>query len=422
VHELELQRARRARVSLLIIFAANGLIMATWASRIPAVKDAAGLSVAQLGGVLLAPALGALLAFELSGRAAARYGTAPVTAACAVAFCAVLPLIAVMDASVWTLVATLLIFGAGNGGLDVAMNSHGVAVETALGRPALSGMHAAFSAGGLIGAAAGGGAAAAHIGIGIHFSLLAVLGVSCALVVMRWLPLESSVVQPALEPPPIEPNATTPFGSRRTGLLAIVPGPVLLLGAVGFACLLGEGASADWSAAYMRGSAHSSAGVAAAAYAGFSAAMLGGRIIGDRLRARFRPGQLLTIPAVAAAAGLLCGLAFGGPAAGIAGFTLFGGGLAIIIPIIFHAAGNLPERRTGMPAARALARVNTLSYLGFLAGPPIVGAIASATGLRFALVLPVTCAGLVAVLAKPALSMETRSPLPLERELADTPA
>lgn len=408
--DLALRQAQRARLGLLVIFAVNGLILATWAARIPAVKDAAGLSVSQLGGVLLAPAFGALVAFELSGRAAARYGSAPATAMCAVAFCVVLPVIAVTDASVWPLVVTLMVFGAGNGALDVAMNTHGVRVEEALGRPALSGMHAAFSGGGLIGAAAGAGAAAGNIGVGTHFTLLAVVGGCCALPAGRWLSLRPPVAEATPEPGRAAEPATPVVPGRGRGLPRIAPGPVLLLGAVGFACLLGEGAAADWSATYMRVSAHSGAGLAAAAYAGFSAAMLCGRIIGDRLRARIPATRLLPVSAGAASAGLLCGLIVGGPAAGIAGFTVFGAGLAVVIPIIFSAAGNLPVRRTGMPAPRALARVNTLSYLGLLAGPPLVGAVASVTGLRVSLLLPAALAGMVAVLARPALSLGSSSP------------
>ena len=83
---------------------------------------------------------------------------------------------------------------------------------------------------------------------------------------------------------------------------------------------------------------------------------------------------------------------------------LFGAGLAVVVPILFAAAGRLPEERTGLPAATALARVNTLGYLGFLAGPSLVGLLAGLSGLRAALLLPALLAAAVALLAGRALA------------------
>lgn len=397
--------ARRARLALLAVFAINGAVLASWATRIPAVKQAAGLSTAGLGLVLLAPAVGALVAFELSGRACARFGSARTTGAAAAGFCLLLPLIALGDSNPVTVFGALLLFGAGNGALDVAMNTHGVTVEQQLHRPALSGMHAGWAFGGLAGAASGGAAAAAGLGVGRHFLTVAVLALAGAVLAARWLPLDktSDLVS---APPDVASDAHAaqpPAPRRRAGVSRVLPGPVLLLGAVGFAGLLAEGAAADWSATYLRDSTGSTPGQAAAGYAGFTAAMLLGRLCGDTLRARIAARRLLTGSAALAAAGLLAGLAIGGTTAGVVGFTLLGAGLAVVVPIVFAAAGQLHPDRTGLPAATSLARVNTLSYLGFLAGPPLVGLLAHLTGLRAALLLPALLAAAVVPLARRAL-------------------
>ena len=388
--------AGRARLALLVVFAVNGAVLASWATRIPAVKEAAGLSTAGLGLVLLAPAVGALAAFELSGRSAARFGSARTTEACAALFCLTLPLLALADGSAALLSVALLLFGAGNGALDVAMNTHGVAVEQQLRRPVLSGMHAGWAAGGLLGATAGGAAAAGGLGVGTHFAVATALALACLAPATRWLPVGGSAAAPTHDRAAAAPPA-------RRGVRRALPGPVLLLGAVGFAGLLAEGAAADWSATYLREDAGSSAGQAAAGYAGFTAAMLVSRLFGDALRARIAPLRLLSVSVALAAAGLLVGLAVGGPVAGIVGFTLLGAGLAVNIPIVFAAAGTLPAERTGLPPATSLARVNTLSYLGLLAGPPLVGLLAHGVGLRAALLLPALLAAAVVPLARRAL-------------------
>lgn len=417
--------ARRARRALLAVFAVNGAVLASWATRIPAVKESAGLSAAGLGLVLLAPAIGALVAFELSGRACAAFGSARTTGACAALFTVLLPLIALAAHRPALLFGALLLFGAGNGALDVAMNTHGVVVEQQLQRPVLSGLHAGWAAGGLLGAATGGAAAAAGLGVGRHFVLVTVLALAGAVLVGRRLPLHPPASRTedvpdgstAADGPAVEVRTAVGGAAPpgRSGLWRVLPGPVLLLGAVGFAGLLAEGAAADWSATYLRESAGSSAGQAAAGYAGFSAAMLISRLFGDALRARVPAVRLLSVSAALAAAGLLAGVVIGGTAAGVVGFTLLGAGLAVIIPIVFAAAGQLPEDRTGLPAATSLARVNTLSYVGFLAGPPLVGLLAHGVGLRAALLVPALLAAAVVPLARRALRAAPQAADPAAR-------
>jgi predicted MFS family arabinose efflux permease len=394
--------AGRARIALVVVFAVNGAVLATFAARIPAVQQLSGLSAAQLGAVLLAPAAGALCAFELAGRVAARWGSGATTAVCAVVFPLLLPLVALAAADPAVLGVALFAFGAGNGALDVSMNAAGIRVERALGRPVLSGMHAAYSAGALAGSAAGGAAAAAGLGLRTHALLAAGVALACALAATRWLPRGAADRAPDPSSGPADLGAA-PRVRRR-----VLPTPVLLLGVVGFAALLAEGAAGDWSALYLRTEAGAGPGTAAAAYAAFSAAMLVGRVLGDRLRARVPAVRLLAGSAGVAALGLAAGLAVGGVAAGVVGFAVLGAGLAVIVPVVFAAGGTLPPERTGMPAARALGRVNTLSYLGLLAGPPIVGAVAGAVGLRAALVVPVVLAAAIAVLAGPAVGAGRR--------------
>jgi len=152
---------------------------------------------------------------------------------------------------------------------------------------------------------------------------------------------------------------------------------------------------ADWSAVYLRETLRADPGVAGLAFAGFSVAMAVGRLAGDRLVARFGPVAVLRIGALTAVLGLGTGLAAGNPAMAVLGCTLFGLGVAPVAPITFSAAGNLP----GVPAATGLSRVVGVGYTGLLAGPPIIGFIAGAVGLTWALVVPVGLAGLIALLA-----------------------
>lgn len=377
--------ARATRIALWAIFGLNGAIVGTWATRVPAVKASAGLDDLWLGIALLGPAAGALLAFELTGRLIERAGSAAVTRWAAAAF-ALLPVaIATGDGGLLPLLAALLAFGAAGGALDVAMNAHGIALERRVGRPMLSGMHAAFSGGALAGTLAGAAAIRAGAGVWPHFLVAAAAAVALAL----W-------AGAAVNPLPTAPAPAAADGRRRR---AALPGPVLLVGTVGFACLLGEGAALDWSATYLHDTVGAPGAVAALGYAGFSAAMLAGRLLGDRMRAALAPAPLLAVTAGPAGIALAVGLATGNAAGGIAGLTLFGAGLAVVVPVVFAAAAALDPARTGMPRSLALARATSVSYLGFLAGPALVGLAAGAGGLRVALLGPALMVAAVAPLA-----------------------
>src|SRR4051812_14568308 len=188
--------------------------------------------------------------------------------------------------------------------------------------------------------------------------------------------------------PPPGPGPGEPLPDGLARRLAV-------LGALAFACLLCEGAAADWSALYVDRSLGASAAVAALAYAAFSITMTAGRLAGDRLTERLGPVALVRRGGLVAAAGLGAALLAGAPAAALAGFAGPGAGLAPVPPAVFRAAGNATAQ-----AGPSLAAVSTTGYLGFLAGPPLIGALAEATSLPTALALLPVLAAILAVSAR----------------------
>jgi MFS family permease len=368
---------RRSRAALATVFFVNGLVLASWVPHVPAAKDAHGLSDGALGLVLLAMAIGAVLAMPVAGWLVGRLGSRRMTSLAGVGFCLLLPLPLVSPNVAW-LVLSLLALGAGSGTLDVSMNAQAVALERRYGRPILSSFHGLFSLGGFAGAALAGLAMGVGMGDRAHVTATALGGAGAVLAVLAWL-LPSD----------------GPAG--RPGPVFVRPGRALLgLGLLAFGGLLAEGAMADWSAVYLRDALGTSPAVAAAGFTAFSLAMAAGRFGGDRLAARLHPDRLLRASAALAAAGLGTALLLGRPAAAIAGFGLVGLGIANVIPILFSAAGRV----RGVPAGTALAAVATTGYLGFLAGPPLIGLTAELAGLPPALGLVSACCALVALGAR----------------------
>ena len=354
----------RARFAVSAIFFLNGAVLASWIPHIPEIKAAHGLNDGRLGLVLLAMAAGAITAMPIAGALVARFGSRTMTTIAALTFALVLPL-PLLSPSVPLLATALFILGGWNGTLDVAMNAHAVAVEQRYGRPIMSSFHALFSLGGLAGAAIAGLAIAAGVGRLTHVLTASVVAVATvASVVGRLLP-------------------ATPETTRHAPIFAWPSRALLGLGGLAFLGLLAEGAMADWSAVYLHDILRSTPGMAATGFAAFSLTMAIGRFSGDSLVLRYGPGAVLCASSTVAAVGLGVALAIGAPLVAVLGFGAVGFGIANVIPILFSAAGNVP----GVSAGVALAAVATTGYLGFLAGPALIGFVAEATSLRVGLVL-----------------------------------
>jgi hypothetical protein len=378
------------------VFFVNGALFASWASRIPALSDRAGATTGVLGLALLAPALGAVVAMPLVGRLLPGRSSRTFCRLAVAGLMAALLLPAVAR-SVPALAGALLLVGVTNATLDLVMNAQGMSVERRLGRPILSSLHAAFSFGGFAGAGLGALAAALSVAPLPHLAFAALLFGIPGLIATRPLLVRDE-----------DADAHAPrLGWRR------VPARLALLGAACFFCLVAEGGASDWSAKLVRDDLAGSAALGAVAYAVFSIAMGMGRLVADRLWARWGSVGLLRRCGALAAFGFVAGLLPGNAIAAIAGFAALGLGLAGVVPTLFRAGADQPGVSTGP----ALAAVSSLGYLGFLAGPPLIGGLAQLTSLRLACGLLALAGLVVMVLAPSASTRGARSAVAAEPSL-----
>jgi MFS family permease len=368
-----------ARAGTTVVFFVTGALFASWASRIPALSDRAGATTGVLGLALLAPALAAVVAIPVAGhllpgrssRTFCRIGVAGLMAAI---------LLPALARSVPALAGALFVVGVAKSTCDLAMNAQGVSVERRMRRPILSSLHAAFSFGGFAGAGLGALAAALHVAPLPHLAVAALLfGIPGLIATVPLMARDEDA------------DAHAPTLKWRR-----MPSRLALLGAACFFCLMAEGGASDWSAKLVRDDLAGSAAVGALAYAVFSITMGGGRLVSDRLWARWGSVGLLRRCGALAGLGFAAGLVPGTAATAIAGFAALGLGLAGVVPTLFRAGASEPGVSTGP----ALSVVTSLGYLGFLAGPPLIGGIAQLTSLRLACGL-LALAGLIVVLLAP---------------------
>jgi MFS family permease len=358
------------------MFFSDGAIFGTWVSRVPAIETHVHARPGSLGLALLGIALGALLSRQVAGQLVVRMGSRVIVRLGIAACCVMLPLPA-LAANVVELGIALTGFGIALGLLDVAINANGVAVQQQMGRPVMSSFHGIYSVGGLTGSAAGGRAAAAGASPFLHFFLVAIILAGVTLVASSWLLTSSGDM--VRKPEARRGWAKLPSQYRVA---------LFLLGFVGLCSMVGEGAVGDWGAIYIHSNLGASLSFASSGFAAYSLAMAVGRLLGDRLVARWGPLQVITRSAAVAGTGFAVALLIGKPVAAICGFTVLGLGLSSVIPVTFSMAGRLGEEVAGP----AITVVSSIAVMGSLAGPPVIGFAAEVVGLPTAL-------GLVSVLA-----------------------
>lgn len=367
--DVDAARTQRAKVAVAVVFALNGLALASWLARVPAVRDELGLSTAELGLLLLCLSAGSVTAIVLSGAVVTRLGPRRSVRAGAVAVGVGLLGLALALSLGSTMLAGIFLFtfGAGSAPWDVAMNVEGADVERRLGRSIMPRFHAGFSLGTVAGAGIGAATAALAVPVGAQLAVtaLAVVGVA-AVAVRAFLPPQPLAAD--------TPRARTrdAWRERRT----------VLIGLFVLAFALTEGVAGDWLALALVDGHDTTGALGAVGYGVFVAAMTVGRLTGVALLARFGRVTTLRASAGVAVTGLLL-VVFGGPLVVVfLGAVLWGAGAALGFPVGMSAAADDPPR-----AASRVAVVGSIGYTAFLAGPPLVGILAQASGILHALLV-----------------------------------
>ncbi len=371
------------------IFAVNGAAVGTWVAQIPYVQERFDLSKSTVGLLILAMAISVILALPVAGQAVVRHGSERMVLVGGVV-CVLAVNLPILAPAPLLVALGLFVFGGSSAAMDVSMNSHGVSVEKALGRPIMSSLHAGWAFGGMGGA---GFVALCHA-LGVEAHLLT--AISSALLLVALLYAARHLGHGSAAEGDDTPGFTLP--SRGVVLLAVLC----------FLVMITEGAMADWSGLYLRQDLGASTAVAALAYSFFTAGMTVGRLVGDAINARIGAVALLRGGALLTGIPLGALLLIGQPAAALIGLFLVGLGVANGVPLMFSAAGRQPDT----PPGPGIAAVSSMGSLGFLAGPPVFGFIADASSLPLSLSLLILGAVVVFVLARRAAG--ERAPVPAD--------
>jgi MFS family permease len=369
-------RLRHGRASLAFSFFSQGVAFALLVTRIPAIQERYGISDALLPLFLAAVPVLAGVGSVLTERIVRR---APVSAvlrwAQPVVLLALLGVAAGDD--VWQVALALGVFGLSVGALDASMNMLGVGLQAAYGRSIMLGFHAAYSLGGIVGASLAWAGAHWDLALLVSYLPVVVVLVPAALVGSRWYY--------GGERPAGDKDAVAGGGDSEAGDGGRVAFRMLLpLALVMTFAYIGDSTVANWSAKYLQDVLGSSEELATVPYNAYMVTTLVGRAVGDLGVRRFGAVTVVRCGAVLAAAGFAVVAAAPGPWTGMAGFTVLGLGLCVIVPQTFAAAGRMFAGRSDV----AVARLNVFNYVGFLVGSPLVGALGDAWSYRGAMLVP----------------------------------
>ena len=350
---------RAYRIAVSVFFFIAGFVFASWASRIPDIKNALHLSDAGLGSVLLALPAGLITGLPLSGFLVSRYGSKKIMIAGAILYPAILLLLG-LAATPIQLAAALFLFGFCGNLLNISVNTQAVGVEAIYGRSIMASFHGLWSLAGFTGASVSTVMISYKLAPFIHFCIICAASVLLILASHKHaLPQDS--------------------GDTKQPLFAKPDSAILKLGFIIFGSLVCEGTMFDWSGVYFEKVVLVPDSLRTLGYIAFMSSMAAGRFVADWLVTKFGVKQMIQSSGIIISAGLVTAVIFPYLIPATIGFLLVGIGVSSIVPLTYGIAG----KSTTMSPGLALAALSTIGFFGFLLGPPLIGFIAQAASLRW---------------------------------------
>lgn len=355
------QMKKRIRLAVSLFYFGQGLGFASWASRIPSIKTALGLSEAQLGTLLLMIPIGQLVTMPLSAALVNKYGSHKILPITAAIYAIVLFLIAFAP-NIWILGAILFLFGVSGNMCNISVNTQGVLAEQLYGKPIMSSFHGAWSLAGFTGALLGLLSMNFQIGTVGHFAGVLVLLLVNIVLNRNFLVAEESKEKSTKKKEKFKPDWL-----------------IVQLGIIGFFSMATEGAMFDWTGVYFSDVVQAPEKWITLGYASFMVMMAAGRFIGDGVIAKLGRQRTLQISGCMMFVGMLTSVLFPNLWICTLAFMIVGLGVACNVPTVYSVTGS----HKTIPAGVALAMVSSISFLGFLVGPVLIGYIAELSSLRY---------------------------------------
>ncbi len=351
----------RIRWGVSMFYFGMGLCFSSWASRIPTIKADLQLSDGELGTILLALPIGQLTMMFFSGKLVTRFGSDRILPFSALLYAFSLTTIGLAQ-NAWQLALALVAFGIFGNLTNISINTQGIYTEGLFRRAIMSSFHGMWSLAGFTGAVVGLGMLALKITTFMHFVIVAVVVLALVGINFKYLIKAKETVRPEKKKSFRRPDKS-----------------LILLGVIGFCTMASEGIMFDWSGVYFKDIVKAPGSLIVIGYTSFMIMMASGRFFGDRLINKFGRKTVMQISGVMISFGLYMAVLFPYIIPCTIAFMIVGLGVSTVIPTLYSIAGKHPT----IPTGEALTAVSSVSFLGFLMGPPVIGHISELFGLRY---------------------------------------
>ncbi len=374
----------RIRWGVFMFYFGMGLCFSSWASRIPTIKASLQLTDGELGSILFALPVGQLTMMFFSGKLVTRFGSHHTLPIAILMYIFCLTNIGLAH-NAWQLTLALVCFGIFGNLTNISLNTQGVYTEGLFKRNIMSSFHGMWSLAGFIGALTGLGMLALKISTYMHFVIV-------AFVVLLLVAINFKFLIKAKEK--VRAEKIKRFRNTDKSLV--------LLGLIGFCSMASEGIMFDWSGIYFKDVVKAQGSLIVLGYISFMIMMASGRFFGDRFVNKFGRKTVMQISGIMISTGLFLAVSFPYIIPCTLSFMLVGLGVSTVIPTLYSIAGKHPT----IPTGEALTAVSSVSFLGFLMGPPVIGHISELFGLRFSFAFIGMFGILIAFLVKRVKAME----------------
>ena len=364
---------KRIRYAIFTFYFCQGLGFSSWASRIPDIKTTLGLDDAAWGTILLMGPIGQVCSMTISGLLVSRLGSKKTLIISTIGY--ILTLLPIgLATSEYAFIISLIVFGFFGNLCNISINTQGVNIETLYEKPIMSAFHGGWSLAGFTGSLIGLLMINLRLTPFQHFIFVIALVFIAILINHKYLLLDKK------KPIPLDADYLQEREKKRK---AKPEKFLFLLGLVAFCGMACEGAMFDWSGLYFKDIVKAPEKLVPVGFAAFMITMASGRFIGDKAIQRWGRRRMVQISGFLISLGLFSAVAFPHIVVTTISFMIIGLGVSSIVPIIYSTAGQKTKISTGM----ALTIVSSISFFGFLLGPPIIGYISHISNLRYSYAL-----------------------------------
>ncbi|WP_432713319.1 MFS transporter [Pedobacter sp.] len=363
------------RIFLSLFFFMSGISFSTWASRIPTIKTFFNFNEAELGTILLALPIGSLLGLPLSGWLVSRFNSRVPLAVGYGLNMVSLALIGFAQ-STFTLVIAVMIFAFTTRIFNISVNTQAITLQKLYDKKIIGSFHGYWSTGGIAGIALSTLFIALNISMQLHFVIVGMLALAATLYAYQFLLKDD--------------RSTT--GNK---IMIRKPDPyIFFLGLIVFCSAICEGGMFDWSGIYFQEVIKVK--IFTYGYLIFMTFMALSRFLSDAIIDRIGMQATYIMCSLFIVMGILLSTVFPYFWTAMIGFSLVGFGTAAVVPMSYALAGSSRKYSPGL----AISIIATYSITGMLIGPPLIGYLAHAFGLRVSFIVFGICGLMLVPISK----------------------